>query len=226
MGMVSAMSDNGPSSSAPDGQSRGAEASPGPRLASQGVDVTVPARIVSSSTVYRGAIFSVEDRRIALTGADGHETMIRRQVVRHCPSVVMLVHDEATDRYILEREYRAGSDTFAYGLPAGLMDAGESVEHCALRELREETGVVPDSADDMRFESAGDCYSSEGMTDELVHILVLHLRAWHEVGRDFDPDEYVDSSWVDWPTLCASPIRESNAVIALQHEMIRRLRHT
>lgn len=134
------MSDNGPSSSAPDGQSRGAEASPGPRLASQGVDVTVPARIVSSSTVYRGAIFSVEDRRIALTGADGHETMIRRQVVRHCPSVVMLVHDEATDRYILEREYRAGSDTFAYGLPAGLMDAGRAsnialCENCARKPV-------------------------------------------------------------------------------------------
>jgi len=32
----------------------------------------------------------------------------------------MLVHDMSTDRYLIEREYRAGSDMFAYGLPAGL----------------------------------------------------------------------------------------------------------
>lgn len=44
----------------------------------------------------------------------------------------------------------------------------------ALRELAEETGVVPDR-DTMGVDFVGDFYSSEGMTDELAHIMVLHL---------------------------------------------------
>lgn len=43
----------------------------------------------------------------------------------------------------------------------------------ALRELAEETGVVPDR-DTMGVDFVGDFYSSEGMTDELAHIMVLH----------------------------------------------------
>ncbi|MFR7425539.1 MAG: hypothetical protein ACLUUF_00990 [Bifidobacterium pullorum] len=42
----------------------------------------------------------------------------------HAPCVVMLVHDcVRDDRYLIEREYRAGLDRFTYGLPAGLIDA-------------------------------------------------------------------------------------------------------
>lgn len=193
------------------------------RQAKQGIDVTVPARIAGSTTVYRGSIFSVDDRLIVLRGTDGRETTIRRQVIVHAPSVVMLVHDQLHDRYILEREYRAGSNVFAYGLPAGLMDAGERPEHAALRELREETGVVPDTPEDLEIDHVGDCYSSEGMTDELVHIMVLHLANWHGTATEFDSDEYVASRWVDWQELLNTSIRESNAVIAIQHEMLRRL---
>ena len=99
--------------------------------------------VLSRQTVYQGAVFDVEDMRIALPAGGGDCVTVRRQVCRHAPCVVMLVHDEARDLYLLEREYRVGSDLFAYGLPAGLMDDGEDVEQAALRELAEETGVVP-----------------------------------------------------------------------------------
>ena len=113
---------------------------------SDGIDMDVPAKVISSETVYTGRIFHVDDMRIALTDKQGKEHEIGRQVLRHAPCVVMLVHDMSTDRYLIEREYRAGSDMFAYGLPAGLMDEGEDIMDAALRELAEETGVVPDRA--------------------------------------------------------------------------------
>ena len=106
---------------------------------SDGVDMTRPATVLSREHVYQGAIFGVEDMRIALPAGGGDCVTVRRQVCRHAPCVVMLVHDETRDLYLLEREYRVGSDLFAYGLPAGLMDDGEDVEQAALRELAEET---------------------------------------------------------------------------------------
>ena len=102
---------------------------------SDGVDMTRPATVLSREHVYQGAIFGVEDMRIALQTRDGGQTVIRRQVMRHAPCVVMLVHDCAQDLYLVEREYRVGCDAFAYGLPAGLIDDGEDVDAAALREL-------------------------------------------------------------------------------------------
>ena len=103
---------------------------------SDGVDMTRTATVLSREHVYQGAIFGVEDMRIALQTRDGGQTVIRRQVMRHAPCVVMLVHDCAQDLYLVEREYRVGCDAFAYGLPAGLIDDGEDVDAAALREFQ------------------------------------------------------------------------------------------
>lgn len=189
---------------------------------SDGIDMDVPAEVVSSTTVYTGRIFHVDDMTIALTDKKGGKHEISRQVLRHAPCVVMLVHDMSTDRYLVEREYRAGSDMFAYGLPAGLMDEGEDILDAALRELAEETGVVPDRHT-MGVDYVGDFYSSEGMTDELAHIMVLHLGPFTREARHFDPDEHVESAWIPWSDLAATRITASNSMIAIQHEALRRL---
>ncbi|PLS25631.1 NUDIX hydrolase [Bifidobacterium imperatoris] len=189
---------------------------------SDGIDMDVPAEVLNTATVYTGRIFHVDDMTLALTDKQGNKHEISRQVLRHAPCVVMLVHDMSTDRYLIEREYRAGSDMFAYGLPAGLMDEGEDILDAALRELAEETGVVPDR-NAMGVDYVGDFYSSEGMTDELAHIMVLHLGPFKHEERHFDPDEHVESAWIPWSDLAATRITASNSMIAIQHEALRRL---
>ena len=75
----------------------------------------------------------------------------------------------------------------------------------------------------MRIDQVTDCYSSEGMTDELAHIMVIHLDGFQQGERHFDADEHVESAWVSWPDLLATHITASNSIIAIQHEQIRRL---
>ena len=77
---------------------------------SDGVDMSGTVTVLDSKHVYQGAIFGVDDMRIALPMRGGGRTVIRRQVMRHAPCVVMLVHDCANDRYLIEREYRIGCD--------------------------------------------------------------------------------------------------------------------
>ena len=188
-----------------------------------GVDMNVPATVATHDIVWRGKVYDVDDMTIDLHRTDGGTVRIRRQITRHRPCVVMLVHDVSNDKYLMEREYRAGSQRYAYGLPAGLIDEGEDVDQAALRELREETGVVPEPGDDsFTIDAVGDFYSSEGMSDELAHIMVIHLSAWRQGPRHFDPDEHVESAWVDFGTLTAIGVTASNSQIALLHEALRR----
>ncbi|EFA23518.1 hydrolase, NUDIX family [Bifidobacterium gallicum DSM 20093 = LMG 11596] len=193
------------------------------RASHSGIRMDTPARVVESASVYEGAIFSVQERVVELTDVNNEPVRIHRQVVLHAPAVVMLVHDTVNDRYLIEREYRAGANMFAYGLPAGLIDKDENPEHAAYRELREETGIVPDNVDSCQLDHVRSCYSSEGMSDEIAHIYVMHLTHYHHEPRHFDADEHVESAWVSWTDLLALPISASNSVIAIQHEQLRRV---
>ena len=75
----------------------------------------------------------------------------------------------------------------------------------------------------MGVDFVGDFYSSEVMTDELAHIMVLHLGPFRREQRHFDADEHVESAWIPWSDLAATRITSSNSMIAIQHEALRRL---
>ncbi|MCI1935928.1 MAG: NUDIX hydrolase [Bifidobacteriaceae bacterium] len=189
---------------------------------SSSIDMTKNPEITSNHTVYVGNVFSVDDTLVRLTKQNGEIVEIKRQIVRHHPAVVLLVHDCARDLYLLEREYRGGSNSYAFGIPAGLIDEGEDPLTAAFRELHEETGVTTDAAD-VSIDEIGSFYSSEGMGDELVTIMVMHLHKWEKRHTHFDDGEYVESTWVNWEALNAMNVRSSNSVIALKHEALRRL---
>jgi ADP-ribose pyrophosphatase len=70
---------------------------------------------------------------------------------------------------VITREYRVPLNDYEYGFPAGLIDAGESVEQATRRELWEETGLTVG-----RFiKMSPPIYSSAGMTDESVTMVYV-----------------------------------------------------
>ncbi len=92
-------------------------------------------KIVSSKEVYRCGLFHVTEE--CARDKTGFE--IRRSVVRHAGSAVMMAVDE-NERVLLVRQYRLPADQLMWELPAGKLDPGENPLQAARRELREETG--------------------------------------------------------------------------------------
>lgn len=86
--------------------------------------------------------------------------------------IVPILIGEGEPRLVATKEYRVVIDAFEWGLPAGLIDGDEPVVEAARRELLEETGY---ELADVIQESPPN-YSSSGMTDELVTIVVCTCR--------------------------------------------------
>lgn len=58
--------------------------------------------------------------------------------------IIALLHDSVTHTpsILLQKQYRPPIDAICIEVPAGLIDAGETPQQAAIRELREETGYV------------------------------------------------------------------------------------
>lgn len=98
------------------------------------------AKLISSRTVYRGPVFSVTADDVQEPGG----VRVRRDVVHHSGSVVILAVDESrpTLRVLLERQYRHAANDYLWEIPAGRIDPGETALYAAKRELLEETGYT------------------------------------------------------------------------------------
>ena len=95
-------------------------------------------KIIDSREVYSCKLFRVTEDK-AVDSRTGFE--IKRSVVRHAGSAVMMAIDEKK-RILLVRQYRLPADAYLWELPAGRLDPGEKPFQAAKRELVEETGYT------------------------------------------------------------------------------------
>lgn len=107
----------------------------------------------------------------------------KREVVRHPGGATVCAIDRDMN-VTLVRQFR-----YAYGkeileLPAGKLEPGEDPYACAMRELREETGLIADE-----LLPLGTVYPSPGYTDEIIYLyLAINVQ---QAQQDLDPGEFV-----------------------------------
>ncbi|HEY1338435.1 MAG TPA: NUDIX hydrolase [Bryobacteraceae bacterium] len=141
-------------------------------------------KIVESKEVYSCKLFRVTEDR-AVDRKEGFE--IKRSVVRHAGSAVMMAVDEKK-RVLLVRQYRLPAEKDLWELPAGKLDPGEKPLQAAKRELAEETGYKA-----RKWEKLASFWVSPGYVQEKMTIfLATDLKAGDATPMD---DERIEPRW-------------------------------
>ena len=148
-------------------------------------DAQLAETILSSTPVYKGRIFTVDDVRVTLP--DG--TPAARDVVRH-RGAVGIIALTADGQMVLVRQYRTSLEAVTLEIPAGKLEEGEDPATCAARELAEETGY---RAGKMGYLCP--FAPAVGYSDEILHLfMATDLEAANATP---DADEFIDVELVD-----------------------------
>jgi len=93
-------------------------------------------------------------------------TFIER--VNNQKAVIIVAKTKETNSYITIKQYRVSLAEYIYEFPSGLIDAGESPEEAALRELEEETGYRGKVT-----KTSCPLSSSAGLTSEIIYLVYV-----------------------------------------------------
>jgi len=122
---------------------------------------------VSGERRYTGKVMNLDVDRVRFPDGSIGEL----EIIRHpgASAVVPVLSDPAGDdpQLLLIRQYRYAAGGFLYEVPAGRLEAGETPEACAQRELMEETGCTA-----ARIERVFTMFTTPGFTDERIHVFV------------------------------------------------------
>ena len=109
------------------------------------------------------------------------EEEFKRMLPDAVSCVVVIEKEGQEPRLLLSYEYRYPAGRFLLGVPAGLIDpedadCKEPVHTAAIREIREETGIIFDEKTDSIFTINPLLFSTPGMTDESNGLVCVVLR--------------------------------------------------
>jgi len=114
--------------------------------------------------------------------------------------IVAVLDKPSGPEIVLQKQYRPPIDKVTIEVPAGLIDAGETPEQAAVRELREETGyvgVVSESSPVM-FNDPGFCNTNLRM----VHVTIdMSLPENQDLKPELEENEFIEVFTVPLATL-------------------------
>ncbi len=139
-------------------------------------------KLTSSQEVYRCKLFWITEDE-----AENEGFQMKRSVVRHRGSAVMLAADEQ-HRILLVRQFRLPAGKKLWELPAAKVDEGETVLEAAKRELRDEPGYSAKN-----WSKLVGYYPSPGYVEEFMTIFVA--TGLTEGEAEPMDDERIETRW-------------------------------
>jgi len=168
--------------------------------------------LVSTIRRYQGRIISLDLDTVRFPdGSTGELEMVRHP---GAAAVVPMVDPvtAADPHVVLIRQFRHAAEGEVWEIPAGRLDAGETPEACAHRELAEETGL---RAREMVWLTT--VYTTPGFTDERIHLFLASGLTEGDHRRE--PDEFLESHSLPWSRamamIKAGEIVDGKTLIAL-----------
>ena len=134
--------------------------------------------LIGSQEIYQGRVINLRVDEIEVSSG----LNVRREVVAHPGAVVMLPVD-AEGRILWVRQHRWAAGRSLLELPAGTLEAGESPEETARRELAEEVGFAASA-----WQSLGGFYSAPGFCTEYLHAFLATGLSEEQADGDEDED--------------------------------------
>ncbi len=133
----------------------------------------------NSKVIHKGKIFDLyQDQVVLPNGATGV-----REYIKH-PGGASVLAIKANNVYLIE-QFRYAYNKTMLEIPAGKLEIGEDPQIAALRELKEETGLV---AKDLKLLTK--IYPTVGYTDEIIYVYLA--QDFEEHSQNLDADEFIN----------------------------------
>ncbi len=170
-------------------------------------DTNLVETFVSKKTVWRGNAVNFDVDTVRLPNGK----LATREYIAH-PGAVGVVPFRDRDTIVMVRQYRHPVGAVTLELPAGKLDAHESVLSCIKRELAEETGYTART-----FTPLIRYWPTPAFANEILH---LYVATGLKKGRaNTDEDEFLEVVSVPFKKAVAmvrcGKIRDSKTVIGL-----------
>jgi ADP-ribose pyrophosphatase len=168
--------------------------------------------LISTERRYQGRIIHLDVDTVEFP--DGSTGQL--ELIRHpgAAAVVPMLDDPASPdpRVLLLHQFRHAAESFIWEIPAGRLDPGETPEHCAHRELTEETGMRAS-----RMTPLTTIYTTPGFTDERIHLFLAS--GLEEGAHRREPDEFMEVHtwlWSDVMKMIESGVvQDAKTLVAL-----------
>jgi ADP-ribose pyrophosphatase len=134
---------------------------------------------IARETIYCGHAFTV--RRDEVRFPNQHTMHL--DIIEH-PGAVTILPIDAEGRILFVRQYRHATGEELLELPAGTLNVGEQPDHCALREIREETGFAAGN-----LIKLGEFFLAPGYSTE--YMVVYLANELHHDPLPVDQDEFI-----------------------------------
>jgi ADP-ribose pyrophosphatase len=136
--------------------------------------------ILHTEPIYEGRVVNLYIETVQLPNDD----TVKREVVRHGGAVAMVpLHKDG--RVTLLRQYRLPVRGSLLEIPAGSLEPGEDPADCAVRELQEEAGLLPE-----RLIPLDGIFLAPGYSSEYIHLYIATGLTPSEL--DGDDDEFLE----------------------------------